>query len=367
MVGDDDTMESNPFDPRISLLSLRSMYAVNPMQPREWFGINRYARFMHRDLPVNISYGSGRHHMEFNGDVITGASAASIQQALNLSTPFIIEVVRDGSFIAKYKWSPWPENIGKMLVINRKYTERNLNENDNLPPGLRVMTHQFSTAEELIAERNDVLRTHYLFDLQRVPLLFYDLSTDTSENQTDGRCCSYAAGVDTCSITGSDGLAARRCRDYFLYSLRAAHHRTWLEFTNGVPKYLIDGRIPQYDDADASSCTRYDRCKIGGFNGEQHKHILADRFLQPIRLIDHTGNYTTKYLNVSFCDLLGQTVSISASASMEATEGNKKSRLQEDIESFCIYEAAYPDLGQCTRGVDKFLRAFILDPNQQIV
>ena len=82
--------------------------------------------------------------------------------------PFVLELSQHG-FILKYKWSPWPNNVHKMLIINQKYVEKSLKWDET--PGMETHTHEYSTVEALDDRRNKILNSHNLFDLRHVPLM----------------------------------------------------------------------------------------------------------------------------------------------------------------------------------------------------
>ena len=80
--------------------------------------------------------------------------------------PFILELSEYG-FILKYKWSPWPQNIHKMLVINQKYVEKGFKWDET--PGMETHTHEYSTSEALEDRRKEILKSHNLYNLRHVP------------------------------------------------------------------------------------------------------------------------------------------------------------------------------------------------------
>lgn len=79
---------------------------------------------------------------------------------------FMLELSEHG-FILKYKWSPWPQNIHKMLVINQKYVEKGFKWDET--PGMETHTHEYSTVEALEHRRKEILLTHNLYNLRHVP------------------------------------------------------------------------------------------------------------------------------------------------------------------------------------------------------
>ena len=85
-------------------------------------------------------------------------------------SPFVLELSERG-FILKYKWSPWPQNIHKMLIINQKYVEKSMKLDGNTPAGLETHTHEYSTVEALEGRRKEILMSHELYDLRHVPLM----------------------------------------------------------------------------------------------------------------------------------------------------------------------------------------------------
>lgn len=159
MVGnddDDDDDDAVPFDSDVSLVCQRSVYAINASDPKQWFGINMYARFMHRQLPYY--YGSGRHYIWLNGTLITDWNLDN-EHADAMVNKVKFEVA-DWAFIAKYKWTPWPESTVRMLQISAQI--------DDVDKAVGT-PHTYFSVDELQRARARVYASHARFDLAQLP------------------------------------------------------------------------------------------------------------------------------------------------------------------------------------------------------
>lgn len=374
MVGDDTT---GRFDVSAgtSLIAQRSQYAINPSQPREWFGINRFARFLHRLDPDGVNgvrYGSGRHSLEHNGELLTAATMA----ALGIKG----EVVGDGSFIAKYKWTPWPESVPRMLNINAKYSENasamSVVKGGSVDP--HRMVHQFNTSEALSAARDRVLASHFLFDLRTVCINVSDFS---SHVEGDGRDDDEGAGAVRRKARKweGEGLRTDACH---LEPLRRRFHRQWLLVTGAVPSFAF------YAVTGAGVGQRRE-CRVPHRRGEGPRGPrdlrISDRFsLETLVIVGHES--ATKYLNASASAVIGYKlhagggeveIAVEGIASTENMDANlaqddhddddhvddqrRRLGLEADCRRFCQAELPHYPLPQCVESLVGHLRTYVLD------
>lgn len=322
--------DSVPLAHSPSLALQRYQYAINPRQPREWFGLNRFSRFMHRSL--RITYGSGRHFLVYEGEAITENMFEHLGISFSLA---------DRGFITKYKWSPWPESVTRMLHIHHQYADKYL-KNDlagtALDTGDIVMTHQFGTAAELQKERDRIMSEYFTLSFNQ---------------QWDSHCSMQEKVAD-------------KILDQWLYDLLQPIHHQWRQFA------LIAR------DADTISDTERDLEESLSFE-TTNSELLSKSciFLQPVKYIVGDGVAAEKLLAVDFFLLLRATLPPSRSrlCVRNAEDLKEYTAIEESIifeevnksqlelllhyQVFCKDILLHEDFISCSKDIDRLIRSFV--------
>ena len=101
MVGEATEVEA--YHSHQSLLLQRRHFGIDPLIPKAWLGLTIYSRFMHRKLSARTHYGSGRHFMHHDGQLLTDEDVVEIAKNPHDDSGIVFKSMRDNGFITKYK------------------------------------------------------------------------------------------------------------------------------------------------------------------------------------------------------------------------------------------------------------------------
>ena len=300
--GGGDGASRSPLRPDVPLVCQRSQYFINHTQPRHWFGVTMYSRFIHRGLPSNIVYGSGRHYLMYDGSVLTDEVARELAAAGVLQW----RIASDGAFIAKYKWAPWPESLSRTLQIFPKISE--IDRQVGTP-------HTFRTAEELENERRRILSSSYISDFSTLGL-------------------------------GEDLYA----------DLRRHHHSFWSEFCRSPPRlhFRISCQIPSEAHRRSPSIGRETLGSVSNLTEEPDvclERVASDTF--GLDVVYYRGEAkVSEQLTLRFKDVLQM-----HSSSLHAANAERACK------KFCIDVLYHADVILCISMLMSFAYNWVFDMN----
>jgi hypothetical protein len=296
-----------PLQTHSPMLCQRSQYFIDPQQPRHWFGITMYARFLHRNLPTkSIIYGSGRHYLLYNGQVLTDHTARDLAGGSDGNRWRLRwKVATDGPFIAKYKWSPWPESVQRTLQIFPKISQ--VDRAAGTP-------HTFRSAEELEDERARILRTKYISDF------------------------------------GVMGLGA----DLFV-DMRRTHHQMWAELCHTPPALTL----PSYGASDVQVEAGLGvSCSGGDPPGGQERGAEAARTEQ----LQSSDEFSVEVVYYRAGQKLIENLFVSMRDVLQMrSSGQHSANVEQCSRDFCTDVLEHSDVQGCTGMVYRYIYDWVFD------